>query len=245
MGRLGGILATCGISSIVFGALYGESFLSEVFPPIFVNPIQGQTTMIAVALLFGVAQLFLGILLKIVNQLRAGATIEGAFGGVRLVYYAAGVTLAVKYAASLSLAIFSENLWLTFVAITSLVILFLSPTIEGAIRHEFRLGECIMRGMSEFIETFLSYLTNSISYVRLAAFAIAHSALGVSVVILTATVGAVPSFIVMNFLAMTIEVLGVFIQCMRLTYYEFFTKFYSGNGVPYRPFSLPLSRKYA
>ena len=94
-------------------------------------------------------------------------------------------------------------------------------------------------GAAEFIETFLSYLTNSISYVRLAAFAIAHSALGLSAIILTATIGLVPSYIAMNLLAMTIEALGVLIQCMRLTYYEFFTKFYSNGGVAYRPFLLP------
>jgi V/A-type H+-transporting ATPase subunit I len=139
----------------------------------------------------------------------------------------------------MSFTVFAENLWLTVVAIASLGVVFLSPTIEAVLRHEFRFGEGIMKGASEFIETFLSYLTNSISYVRLAAFAIAHSALGISAVILAATIGVIPGFIVMNFLAMTIEALGVFIQCMRLTYYEFFTKFYSGNGVPYRPFSLP------
>jgi vacuolar-type H+-ATPase subunit I/STV1 len=239
MRKLGGILATCGISAIFFGTLYGEFFLSEVFHPIFVNPIQGQTTMMIVALLFGVAQLSLGIVLKIVNLLRIRAMIEAAFGGVRLVYYVTGVALAVKYAASMSFTVFTENLWLTVVALACLVIVFLSPTIEGVIRHEFRFGEGIMKGASEFIETFLSYLTNSISYVRLAAFAIAHSALGVSALILAATIGVLPGFIVMNFLAMTIEALGVFIQCMRLTYYEFFTKFYSGSGVTYRPFSLP------
>jgi len=239
MRKLGGILATCGISAIVFGTLYGEFFLSEAFHPIFVTPIQGQTTMIIVALLFGVAQLSLGLVLKIVNLLRTRAMIEAAFGGIRLVYYVAGVALAVKYAASMSFTVFTENLWLTVIALACLLVVFLSPTIEGAIRHEFKLGEGIMKGVSEFIETFLSYLTNSISYVRLAAFAIAHSALGIAAVILGMSMGVLPGFIVMNFLAMTIEALGVFIQCMRLTYYEFFTKFYSGTGIPYRPFSLP------
>jgi len=239
MRKLGGILATCGVSAVFFGTLYGELFLSEAFHPIFVNPIQGQTTMIVVALLFGVAQLSVGLVLKIVNLLRTKATTEAAFGGIRLLYYLTGVALAVKYATSMSFTVFTENLWLTGLALTCLLLVFLSPTIEGAIKHEFNIGEGIMKGVSEFIETFLSYLTNSISYVRLAAFAIAHSALGIAAVILGASMGALPGFIVMNFLAMTIEALGVFIQCMRLTYYEFFTKFYSGTGAPYRPFSLP------
>jgi V/A-type H+-transporting ATPase subunit I len=239
MRKLGVILATCGVSAIFFGTLYGEFFLSEAFHPIFVNPIQGQTTMIVVALLFGVAQLSVGLVLKIVNLLRARAMTEAVFGGVRLLYYVTGVALAVKYATSMSFTVFTENLWLTGLALTCLLVVFLSPTIEGAIKYEFKIGEGIMKGVSEFIETLLSYLTNSISYVRLAAFAIAHSALGIAAVILGASMGALPGFIVMNFLAMTIEALGVFIQCMRLTYYEFFTKFYSGTGSPYRPFSLP------
>jgi len=239
MKKLGGILATCGSSAIFFGTLYGEFFLSEAFHPIFVNPIQGQTTMIIVALLFGVAQLSFGLVLKIVNLLRRRAMVEAAFGGVRLVYYVTGVVLAVKYVTTMSFTAFTENIGLLILALTCLLIVFLSPTIEGVLKHEFKLGEGIMKGVSEFIETFLSYLTNSISYVRLAAFAIAHSALGIAAGILGASMGAIPGFFVMNLLAMTIEALGVFIQCMRLTYYEFFTKFYSGTGVPYRPFSLP------
>jgi V/A-type H+-transporting ATPase subunit I len=73
----------------------------------------------------------------------------------------------------------------------------------------------------------------------LAAFAIAHSALGLSAIILATTIGGMPSYVAMNVLALTIEALGVLIQCMRLTYYEFFTKFFSDNGTAYRPFSLP------
>jgi V/A-type H+-transporting ATPase subunit I len=239
MVKLGGILATCGISAVFFGALYGEFFLSEAFNPIFVNPIEGLTTIIIVALLFGVVQLSLGLVLRIVNLIRMREKIEAVFGGVRLVYYGAGVVLAIKFATSMSFGIFTENLWLTTVALISLALLFFSPTIHGALKKELKFGQDIMKGASEFIETFLSYLTNSISYVRLAAFAIAHAALGLSAVILAETIGFLPSYIVMNFLVMTIEALGVFIQCMRLTYYEFFTKFYSDGGVPYRPFSLP------
>jgi vacuolar-type H+-ATPase subunit I/STV1 len=243
MAKLGAILATCGISAVFFGALYGEFFLYEAFEPIFVNPIQGLTTIIVVALLFGVVQLSLGLVLRIVNLIRMRERIEAVFGGVRLVYYGAGVVLAIKFATNMSFAIFTQNLGLTIVGIVSLAVLFFSPVIHGFIKHELRFGQDIMKGASEFIETFLSYLTNSISYVRLAAFAIAHAALGLSAVILAETVGFLPSYIIMNFLVMTIEALGVFIQCMRLTYYEFFTKFYSGGGVPYRPFSLPKFSK--
>jgi V/A-type H+-transporting ATPase subunit I len=195
--------------------------------------------MIIAALLFGVGQLVLGMVLHIINLIRARAMLEVFFGGIRLLYYFTGVALAVKFATSMSFSIFTQNLWLTMIAVTCLALVFLSPTIKAFAEHELVLGQDIMKGASEFIETFLSYLTNSISYVRLAAFAIAHAALSLSAVIMAQTIGAAPGFIAMNFLALTIEALGVFVQCMRLTYYEFFTKFYSDGGVPYRPFSLP------
>ena len=99
----------------------------------------------------------------------------------------------------------------------------------------------LLKGFSEFIETFLSLLTNSISYVRLAAFAIAHGALGLSALILASVIGVMPSYVLMNILVILIEGLAILIQSMRLTYYEFFTKFYSGSGKPYKPFSLPPS----
>ena len=237
--KLGGILATCGICATIFGTLYGEVFLTEAFHPLFVSPLEHLSTMIIMALAFGVAQLTIGLILKIVNLLRQKAKILAAFAVLRLFYYMIGVALAIKYVQNMSFTVFTDNLLLTIAAIGSLLLIFLSPAIEGILEHDFKLVERIMMGASEFIETFLSFLTNSISYVRLAAFAIAHSALGLSAAILAPTIGGIPSYLAMNLLALTIEALGVLIQCMRLTYYEFFTKFYLNSGVAYRPFSLP------
>ena len=237
--KLGGILATCGISATIFGTLYGELFLTEAFHPLFVSPLEHLSTMIIMALAFGVAQLTIGLILKIVNLLRQKAKILAAFAVLRLFYYMIGVALAIKYVQNMSFTVFTDNLLLTIAAIGSLLLIFLSPAIEGILEHDFKLVERIMMGASEFIETFLSFLTNSISYVRLAAFAIAHSALGLSAAILAPTIGGIPSYLAMNLLALTIEALGVLIQSMRLTYYEFFTKFYLNSGVAYRPFSLP------
>ena len=132
-----------------------------------------------------------------------------------------------------------ENIGLTILGIGCLGFLFLSPTIEGFLKHEGFKTDRLMMGVAELIETFLSFMTNSISYVRLAAFAIAHGALGLSAAILSNTIGFFPAYLAMNLLVMTIEALAVLIQCMRLTYYEFFTKFYSGSGTIFRPFTLP------
>ena len=54
--------------------------------------------------------------------------------------------------------------------------------------------------------------------------------------VLVGIIGGAPSYLLINVLVIIIEGMSVAIQCMRLTYYEFFTKFYSGSGKPYRPF---------
>ncbi|WP_455278923.1 V-type ATP synthase subunit I [[Eubacterium] cellulosolvens] len=240
--KLGTIILACGISSIIFGVLYGEFFLLPgMIPPLLFSPFHNQTAIIVVALIFGVIQIGLGLILKIVNTIRAGDRHKTIFSIMVLAYYIVGVLLAVEYARTLSLSAFAENWILTTMAMSLLGLIFLFPLIEGLISGKVNIIAQLLKGFSEFIETFLSLLTNSISYVRLAAFAIAHGALGLSALILASVIGVIPSYILMNVLVILIEGLAILIQSMRLTYYEFFTKFYSGSGTPYKPFSLPPS----
>ena len=239
--KLGGILSICGISSIFFGALYGEAFLFEAFHPLFISPLHEQTKIIVIALVFGVIQIILGLLLHIANELRhknmTGA-ILGGHGLFALIYYIGGVALAIKFSANMSLDVFSENLTLTSLVLGALILIFLSPLLEGVRQGKLNLVDNLMMGFGHGLETFIAFLTNSISYVRLAAFALAHSALGLSAGILAELVGVFPSFLLLNVLVIMIEGMSTLIQGMRLTYYEFYTKFYTGGGAPYRPFVL-------
>jgi V/A-type H+-transporting ATPase subunit I len=238
--KLGGILVACGISSMFFGALFGEAFLFEgLIHPILFSPFQNQTTLVVAALLFGVLQIGLGLVLRMINMVRKGETHRAIFAAIGLTYYIVGVVLAVKFVSNMSFTVFTDNILLTLAAVGLLALIFLFPTIEALMEGEVKIADSLMRGFAEFIETFISLLTNSISYVRLAAFAIAHGALGMSAAILASTVGVPVSYLIMNFLVILIEGLAILIQSMRLTYYEFFTKFYSGGGMPYRPFTLP------
>ncbi|MGQ9543146.1 MAG: V-type ATP synthase subunit I [Candidatus Bathyarchaeia archaeon] len=238
--RLGGILLVCGLASIIFGILYGEVFLLEgIIHPILLSPFHNQTSIIVATLLFGVLQIAVGLVLRIINTIRRGEFYKTILSIIGLAYYIVGVLLAVKYASNMSFTIFIENLPLTVAAMGLLALIMFFPLIEGAAEGHIKPVEQLMKGFAEFIETFISFLTNSISYVRLAAFAIAHGALGLSASILALTVGVPLSYLIMNFLVIVIEGLAILIQSMRLTYYEFFTKFYTGGGVPYRPYTLP------
>jgi V/A-type H+-transporting ATPase subunit I len=104
-------------------------------------------------------------------------------------------------------------------------------------------GTFIMEGIVEIIETFSYFLGNTVSFVRVGAFALAHSGLSSAVIALTGLVGpGLPAVLVLifgNLLIIVLEGMVVTIQTLRLEYYEFFSKFYSGNGRPFKPLSLP------
>ena len=84
----------------------------------------------------------------------------------------------------------------------------------------------------------MSFLSNTISYVRIGAFAISHAGMMLVVVSMSNMLGGAGGVIVMilgNILVIGLEGLIVGIQCLRLQFYELFSRFYAGEGKPYKP----------
>jgi V/A-type H+-transporting ATPase subunit I len=103
---------------------------------------------------------------------------------------------------------------------------------EGAVVHTFSV-----------FHSLLSFLRNTASFVRLAAFALNHAGLSAAVFMLSDMVHSLPGgalfraavLLAGNAVIVGLEGLIVFIQTLRLEYYEFFSKFYQGGGAPFRP----------
>ncbi len=96
----------------------------------------------------------------------------------------------------------------------------------------------------EVFDAALRYLGNTVSFIRLGAFAIAHAGIGAVIVALAAAASGAPAaavliLVVGNGLVIALEGLVAGIQALRLDYYELFSKFFQGNGMPFRPFVLP------
>jgi V/A-type H+-transporting ATPase subunit I len=103
-------------------------------------------------------------------------------------------------------------------------------------------GEDLVQSAFELFETFISYFTNSLSFVRLGAFAIAHVGLSRVVLILSEGSSGWLQWVIILIGALVIvgfEGLIVGIQTLRLEYYEFFGKFFQGGGHAFQPFGLP------
>jgi V/A-type H+-transporting ATPase subunit I len=96
----------------------------------------------------------------------------------------------------------------------------------------------------ELLEVMSSYVSNTVSFLRVGAFALSHAVLSFAVFTISDLVAKAPfgglfAFSVMvvgNVIIILLEGLIVAIQVTRLQYYEFFSKFFTETGVEFRPF---------
>jgi V/A-type H+-transporting ATPase subunit I len=84
----------------------------------------------------------------------------------------------------------------------------------------------------------MSYASNTISFLRVGAFAISHAGMMMVVFLLSATANGgqnIIGVIIGNILVMGIEAVLVCIQLLRLEFYEIFGRFYESGGRPFQP----------
>jgi V/A-type H+-transporting ATPase subunit I len=258
--RLGWIMVLSGAVATFFGLLYGEVFLyhshllEEVRHALHL-PALGPLSepvklmnMIVIALIFGVVQLVIALGFGFINRLSKEGFVEAVFNGkglLGLIYYISGVILAVNIIGggmNVGALLYSQNMPFVAICLISLVLIFLSPLLVSIIKkNEFHLLEKVFEGFGEAIEIFIGLLANSFSYIRVAAFALVHAALGISATMLSQTASPIVGYLLMNFIAIILEGFVVGIQTIRLLYYEFSTKFYSGGGTVFKPLTLPIA----
>ena len=119
--------------------------------------------------------------------------------------------------------------------ITGLVLTFVEPILSAIIMHKEIGFEIVGGGMAAFLITFIEGLCNFFSFLRMAAFALAHACLALAAHSLMGVMG-VGGIVLMNIIAMTFEFISSSVQSLRLLYYEFMGKFFQGTGTPFKPF---------
>jgi vacuolar-type H+-ATPase subunit I/STV1 len=104
----------------------------------------------------------------------------------------------------------------------------------------------VMEGGLEVFEAVIMYLSNTVSFVRIGAYALAHAALCMVIFAFSGllnhgalgTLGSLVLIVLGNVVVIVLEGLVAAVQVLRLEYYEFFGKFLSGDGKAYKPFDL-------
>ena len=100
-------------------------------------------------------------------------------------------------------------------------------------------GMYLVTAFFELFDVLLSYFSNTLSFVRIGAFAVSHAAMMEVVLMLSgASAGSTNwiIFVIGNIIVCGLEGLVVGIQVLRLEYYEMFSRFYKGTGREFKPF---------
>lgn len=250
MASLGTVIVACGASATVFGFLYGSIFgLEETLPALWLQPMENIMTILIVAVGAGVILLSTGFLIGILN-----AWLVRDWG--RLFFDHNGIAGCAFYWSMLGLAAsvmidgfpVSPTVIAIPLALAGVSVMFSEVLKRLVAGHrplvDEGLGTYFIQAFFELFEILISLFSNSLSYVRVGAFAVAHGGLSAVIFILAELVGPSGSvgywlvLILGNLFIVGFEGLIVGIQTMRLEYYEFFSKFFRGSGLRYKPLTL-------
>ena len=267
--NLAWLIIWCGGSSVLFGVLFGSYFGKALFPPLwfdyhgiiaghsmYKSAVNDIFDVLAITIYFGISVIFLGLLFNWINIIREKKWAELIFdkGGILGGWIYAGGIYAVSYMISHDFKELPPGAALFFlVGLPALLLLIKEP--YHFFKHEasaersnllFALINFLMEWFVELLEIFSGYLSNTLSFMRVAGLGIAHVCLMISfftIAGMTSGIASVAILILGNMLVICLEGLSAGIQGLRLNYYEFFTKFFHGTGQLYTPISLNSTDK--
>ncbi len=230
------IMTFAGLSSAFFGILYGSIFGFEVIKPLFARPMENINLFLIISVLIGAALIILGMVLNVVNRLNRKEYKKliydpNGFAGLGL--YLMVVTNIFWYIQN---GTFLFPFTLFFVTAGFFIVLIF---LYSVLFEEGTLGERITLAFFETFDRLLAFFSNTLSFIRLGAFAMNHAGLFLAFYIMArmsnSAFGSFISLLLGNLLLIFLEGLVVFIQAVRLEFYEFFSKFYSGDGREFKP----------
>lgn len=254
---LGSIITCCGLSGALFGCVYGSVFGFEDILPGFkimeetqlsgLGVVSNVLLLLVLSIALGIFMLLLVMAVNILNgvkQRNFEKIFFGPNGAAGMVFYA-GVLIAALAGVAFGVNLLTPAYVLPVLVLPLLLMLFREPLSHLAAGdpewRSFSLGEVLGTGVFELFETLLSYLTNTLSFMRIGAYAITHVGLMLVVHMLAQLAGGVggPVGIVIlvagNAFVMGFEGLLVGIQVLRLEFYELFGRFYQDSGREYSP----------
>ena len=239
------LLLLCGISSIIFGILYGEFFGSEewfemLFKPIlhalgkehgplWFSPYHEPMYLLKICIFIAIAHITLGIILDLINKISNKEFKHAIAGpGTWLWLYGSGAYLFITYRSRIFEVIFRMDIMIPFIIIPFIVMLVLRILIEGA-----------SEGFGSTLESFLASISNTVSYSRILALNMAHTIFAkLPFNFAGSTIAFIGAFIGFNLLILMLESLLSFMHTLRLHWVEWFLKFYKGEGYEFKPFTL-------
>ena len=262
---VGRVLIPCGFSSAVFGCVFGSVFgFEHVLDPLYhalfgleekpIEVMQSSTTIMILAssVAIGVVIIAISMALNIYSCLRQKDYENGLFGpnGVAGLVFYLSVIIGLVCQMLLKLPVMNIA-YILLLLVLPLLLMFLREPLGKLMARDpdwkpEKISEFIIQNFFELFEQLLSYLSNTMSFLRVAAFVLVHAGMMMAVFAIGGmfqTVGYTVAVIVGNALVMGMECVLVVIQIMRLEFYEMFSRYYNGDGKPFQPLTLHPEKK--
>lgn len=243
----GSLLRRIGISATIFGFMYGSVFgIETLIEPILIRPFDNIMTVLIGSVVFGIILLIISYGIGIYNKLVKQKDLEeGVFGKEGI----AGLVMMVSFILII-LNVVNKSPVPMSVAVTLLIIsiammIFKQPVSNLLLKnypiYETGKSDYYVESSFSIVEALLSVFSNLVSFTRVGAFAINHVGLFMAFQVMSdlagGGVGGTIILILGNILIMGLEGMVVFIQGLRLEFYEMFSKYYEGNGHKFSPIS--------
>lgn len=252
--NLAAIISCCGFFSTIFGFLFGSVFGFEtILDPIWLRPKEAMTqlpfignlnTVFVVAVAMGMGIVLMTMVLNVINSLRSHDTEKAYFdtnGIAGIVFYGALTITVFLYMSGHALP---ATVVLVVMFLIPLCVIFFKEPLTALVEKKAEVmpkekGMFFVQGFFELFEVCLSYFSNTLSFVRVGAFAVSHAAMMEVVLMLAGAEAGNPNWLVIilgNLFVCGMEGLIVGIQVLRLEYYELFSRFYKGTGRAFKPY---------
>ena len=250
---LAAIISCCGFCSTIFGFLFGSVFgFEDVIPALWLRPAEAMTalpfvgrlnTVFVTAIALGMGMILLTMIVNMAVSFKCRDTEKTWFdtnGLAGFIFYLSLAAVIILYMTGRPLP---ATAVLAVMFVVPLLLIFLKEPLAALVERrgpELSGGAMFfVEGFFELFEVLLSYFSNTLSFVRVGAFAVSHAAMMQVVLMLSgAETGhiSIPVIVLGNLFVCGMEGLVVGIQVLRLEYYELFSRFYRGTGREFKPF---------
>jgi V/A-type H+-transporting ATPase subunit I len=236
----GHVLVPIGLSAAFFGALFGSFFAREdLLPPLWFHPLDQVLFYLAGSIGIGIFMILLGLLLGVFNRFRMrhfNEMLWESTGLIGLIFYLGFVSTLAGLVFGFKPIALMGGLGSTVALLLLMAYKFQQARAEGLF---VRLFLALLEGF----DMLLKFFVQTLSFVRIAAFTLAHVGLSMAVVMMSDMLEAWPvlslgMLIIGNLFIIALEGLLVGIQVTRLHFYEFFSKFVVGGGKIFSPLTI-------
>ncbi|MDU2582301.1 MAG: V-type ATPase 116kDa subunit family protein [Anaerococcus hydrogenalis] len=243
----GQLIRRIGFSASFFGLMYGSVFgIEDLIPTILIKPFDNIIKVLIASVAFGVILMVIAYILGIYNKLHKQKDFEeGVFGKEGF----AGLLMMISFILIILNIVKVNPMPMTvsiILLILSIVMMVFKQPISRKLLDIYPIydqssSDYYIESSFSIIEALLSVFSNLVSFTRVGAFAINHVGLYMAFEVMSKLVGGgfigIIILILGNILIIGLEGMIVFIQGLRLEFYEMFSKYYKGDGQKFSPIS--------